>query len=944
MILCERMRASSSSGLRVTAIFLLNSFKRVNCVLIASLLPLTTLDSSLAQSKIDFSRDVRPILARHCFACHGPDEAQREGGLRLDTEAGLSTPADSGKLPVQPGKPVQSELLDRILGQSGDRMPPEDHAAALEEKHVLTLRAWIEQGATWNRHFAFLPLDSSPTLSVDTEIQRRHEHPIDLLLAPNRRAAGVRPAPSAKRRTLIRRLYLDTLGVPPDAEAVKAFVEDSHPAAWERLVDRVLASPLYGQRWARHWLDVARYGDSNGGDENHAYPHAFRYRDWTVDAWNHDLPFDDFVRWQIAGDLTKQIPPPFDHRAATTATGFLALGTKILAEKDPVKKQADIVDEQIDAMGRAFLGLTLGCARCHDHKFDPITQNDYYALAGIFHSSTIEMEQGLWTPENEVIAAQVDEAIEVIRAEKKTLEAKSETMLGKAAAFEAEDFDRGNIIVDRETYGVGIGIIGDPGAQENFVEYDLEIETEGLHLIRIRYAARTSRPGQILIDGERIKENAMAETTGGWMPEHQRWSTEASLELTRGAHILRIESQPMMVHIDKIAVIPADKFEGLAPLEKQLAELKAKIDDLVGKRPAPIPTMTMSEGEVKDVALHIRGSHLDLGDLVSRGMPSVLTSIPSGISNGSSGRQELADWLVDPEQGGRLSRRVMVNRLWHWHFGQGLVASTDDFGLQASPLKHEPLLDFMASELVHHAGSIKQIQRLILTSAAYRMDSRDASPESETADPANSTWHRWESRRLDAETLRDTMLWHAGRLDLGLLGENLSVKAQDPSPTDLQNNHMAYSGFRRRSVYLPIVRSNTYKWLTLFDFPNSSACVGKRDETVVPTQALMLLNDQHLVDLAKDVARAIVSELAIKDGLAGTKESPASVVDPQAYPKRLFVKLLGREPSAQETTVLADMLSASSSSVSSEESREPSEIQIQLAHVLLMSNEFFYLP
>ena len=180
MILCDRMRASSSSGLRVTALFLLNSFKRVNCVLIASLLLLATLNSSQAQSKIDFSRDVRPILARHCFACHGPDEAQREGGLRLDTEAGLSTSADSGKIPVQPGKPVQSELLDRILGQSGDRMPPEDHAAALEEKDVLTLRAWIEQGATWNRHFAFLPLDSSPTLSIETENQRRHEHPIDV--------------------------------------------------------------------------------------------------------------------------------------------------------------------------------------------------------------------------------------------------------------------------------------------------------------------------------------------------------------------------------------------------------------------------------------------------------------------------------------------------------------------------------------------------------------------------------------------------------------------------------------------------------------------------------------------------------------------------------------------------------------------------------------------
>ena len=325
-------------------------------------------------------------------------------------------------------------------------------------------------------------------------------------------------------------------------------------------------------------------------------------------------------------------------------------------------------------------------------------------------------------------------------------------------------------------------------------------------------------------------------------------------------------------------------------------------------------------------------------------MPGVLTTSAVPIAETSSGRRELADWLVDPQQGGRLSSRVMANRLWHWHFGRGLVASTDDFGLQASPLRHEALLNFLAAELTDRSGSIKQVQRLLLNSAAYRMSTESRSPEFLEVDPANATWYRWEARRLDAETLRDSMLWHSGGLDLGLAGENLSVKSQDPSPTDLQNNHLAYSGFRRRSVYLPIVRSNTYKWLTLFDFPNSSACVGRRDETVVPTQALMLLNDQHLVELAEQVAHKTLAELSLMPEVQPTGESPLSKAGSKRFADRLFENLMGRKPNSKELGILVELATSNDSVAESDTPLQPTRSQIQLAQVLLMSNEFFYLP
>ena len=361
-------------------------------------------------SAIDYGAVIAPILSRHCLECHGPDAQQREGGLRLDSQKSAKGKLESGVRAIVPGKPSASELIARVTSTSDDRMPPSDHATALSPTEIEQLTHWIQQGAKWETHWAFdAPIRRSPP---NVHNGKWIQNPIDQFILAKLEQESLAPRPAAAPRKLARRLYFDLTGLPPTPQQISDFLADDRPNAWERLVDRLLATPQYGQRWGRHWLDVARYGDSNGGDENHAYPLAWRYRDYVISSFNEDLPFDDFVHEQLAGDLlngtanasllnrpnsakTKLSDQDYRKTARITATGFLAMGTKILAEQDEVKKQADIVDEQIDTVGKTFLALTLGCARCHDHKFDPVSIDDYYSMAAVFQG----IEFGSRSPE-----------------------------------------------------------------------------------------------------------------------------------------------------------------------------------------------------------------------------------------------------------------------------------------------------------------------------------------------------------------------------------------------------------------------------------------------------------------------------------------------------------------------------------------------------------------
>lgn len=882
-------------------------------------------DDAPSVAQVSYARDVAPILAQHCLECHGPDAAQREAGLRLDMREASVAKLESGRSAIVPGDTEGSELVRRIQAKGDERMPPPEASDELTDEEVQTLVDWIEQGAIWETHWAFTP----PTRPQLPPVQQQAwvKNDIDRFILARLEDAELHPIEPADRRTLIRRVYLDVLGVPPTPSEASEFLGDESPAAWQRCIDRLLASPLYGQRWGRHWLDVARYGDSNGGDENHAYPLAWRYRDYVILALNGDLPFDEFVREQLAGDLMNMESPDNARQGdRVTATGFLALGTKILAERDKVKMRADLVDEQIDTIGKSFLALTLGCARCHDHKFDPIPATDYYALAGILHSTNLG-DHEVATEEGQKRKADYDRQLAALNDNVAQLQQQLENATGDVIDRQAEKFDRGNVIIDHDNWGKGVGIISDPGAQENFAEYDVDLKDAGLHLVQLRYAAQNARPGRLLINGKVAREKAISQTTGGWYPKDQRWFSEGLHSLQKGNNVVRVESAPLMSHIDRIRLIRHEKDSDLAQLLKRLDQLEAEVAQLKQNPPSSVLVMAVNDGDVKNVRLHLRGSHLSLGDEVPRGFPGIVAAKVMASDGGSfpitearSGRLQLARWMTDTEIGsGGQTARVIANRIWHWHFGRGLVGTPNNFGMQGQRPTHPQLLDWLAVELVEGDWSLKSLHRHILLSATYQ---QSVNPR------ANRLYQGMPRRRLDAETIRDSLLLHAGRLDLALDGSPLTVKSQDPSPADLKKNEESYRMYRRRSVYLPVVRSNVYRFLTLFDFPNAATPVGRRDTTTVPTQALLLLNDPFVMQQAEQIATR-------------TREDHNTESDSERI-TALYERLFSRPPTLGEQRLSIEFLREFAATLGAESESIPLAAWTALCHTLIQSSEFVY--
>jgi hypothetical protein len=563
-----------------------------------------------------FEREVRPLLVSRCYECHGP-ESKGEGGLKLDSRAAALRGGASGPA-VVPGSPDDSLLIDAIRYGDVFQMPPQ---SKLPEDEIAIITKWVRQGAAWPGDEALVrAADESDELTEEEKsfwaflpprepaVPAVHQadwpnSPLDHFILSRLEEQGLSPAAAADRRTLIRRATFDLTGLPPTPEEVAAFVTDEAPDAFARVVDRLLASPHYGERWGRHWLDVARYADSNGMDENLAFGSAFRYRDYVVAAFNQDKPFDRFVLEQLAGDLLSEEGGVEDLQRIV-ATGFLSLGPKMLAEDDPVKMEMDIVDEQVDTVGRAFLGLTLGCARCHDHKFDPISTEDYYALAGIFKSTkTMENfsvvavwnERPLATREqraridelNARIAAMQGEIdsrvgqgnesllaaarpraaeylVSAVCQEQLTDPARS-LMTGPAGGqtpgtilIEAESFSRGNALIQTTGYGEGIGVIYNAGTLPNVAEYDVTLPTAATYQLEIRYAAADARPVQLSINGDVVKADAAGHITGSWYPDTQAWAVEGVFPLAAGVNVIRLERAEPFPHFDKLALVPRE--------------------------------------------------------------------------------------------------------------------------------------------------------------------------------------------------------------------------------------------------------------------------------------------------------------------------------------------------------------------------------------------------
>ncbi len=634
--------------------------------------------------------------------------------------------------------------------------------------------------------WAFQPLRKPPVPAAGCD------HPIDNFLEPEIRAQGLIKAAPSDRAGWLRRVTFDLTGLPPTPAEVQAFLDDRSTEAAERVVDRLLASPAYGERWARHWLDVVRYADYHDADEKARTAsceplEAWRYRDWVRDSFNRDLPFDQFVIHQIAGDLLPNPNGPEAggiYPAGLIATGFLVNGAWDRGDADKEKMVSDMVDDQIDAVGKAFLGLTLGCARCHDHKFDPISTQDYYGLAGIFYSTHIM--ENLGTKGGEITLKRVPLVSRSEAAMRDGLVLQLEAIKGKLAALDK---------------------LSPPVAPDHPERRALERERDALQAgLPPPYPA------------------ALAAQEGG-MPG------------------------------------------GLFP-------------------------------NIQDVPLHIRGSYTRLGAPVPRHLPAFFAGGEQPSIARGSGRRELAEWIASLKN--PLTARVIVNRVWQWHFGEGLVRTPNNFGLLAEPPTHPALLDWLATQFIEDGWSLKKLHRRILLSAAYQRGGF-ASEEQVARDPENRWLARFSARRLEAEAIRDAMLEASGKVDRKLGG---------PAGADL--------AAPRRSLYVQTARWDRSNFATLFDAANPDACVEKRIVSTVAPQALFLLNHDFVRRCAAEVAQRLLRENG-PDELAGIQS---------AY------RLLFSRPARPEEVQIAQRILRGES--------DRAAGWRDLAHVLLCSNEFAY--
>ena len=840
-----------------------------------------------------FEAKIRPLLIEKCVDCHGPEK--QESDLRLDKYAAMLSGGVSGPA-IVPGKADESLMIAAIhYKDAALQMPPDGKLADAE---IELLKDWVNRGAPHPEASDTAPSVAPRRTPIDLEEARKFwafrsltrpaipvvqddqwvQTPIDAFILATLRSQGLRPNRPADKVTLIRRMTYDMTGLPPSPEDVAEFLADDSPGAVARLVDRLLESKEYGEHWGRHWLDIARYADSNGLDENVAHGNAWRYRDYVVRSLNQDKPLDRFIIEQIAGDLlAKQelasagVPADADPSTIAVspevadlriATGFLALGPKVLAEADKVKMRMDIIDEQIDTIGKAFMGLTFGCARCHDHKFDPISTADYYAMAGIlgstqtmetfktvakWHENPIASEgliasrashQKRIDAQKAKIDARFTAAVAVLRAE----QAATKAAEAKAAADAAKD-------------------AADKAAAAQQAADKAAAEAAKVNGVANPQAAASDAPG-----------NAQAAA-----PQEV---PAATLQNAQTAAAAPPQEKP-------------EELEAKFP-EAVRSELKGLRDELAALEKAmpPLPTAmgVKDEAEITDQKIHVRGSHLTLGASVPRGVPVVLTpGEPIAMPPASSGRLELAKWLVSPDN--PLTPRVLVNRVWRWHFGRGLVPSVDNFGLLGEAPTHPELLEWLASELPRCGWSLKSLHRLILLSSTYQMSS-EPDEASVAIDQDNRYWWRADIRRLEAESIRDGLLAASGRLDRSTGGSMLHVGNHEFIFNHTSKDETNYDT-TRRSLYLPVIRNNLYDGFTLFDYSTADVVNGDRQASTVAPQALFMLNSEIVLSSAEALADRLLREEAADD---------RQRVD------RLYAMTLSRYPETEESAAVLDFL------------------------------------
>jgi len=899
---------------------------------------------ALAADLTHFEQRIRPLLIENCIECHGPDK--QKGGLRLDSRGGWQTGGDSGPA-ITPGNLDASHLWRAVSYADRDlKMPPK---RKLKDSEIADLKLWIESGAADPReevvagkesakstradasYWSFQPPKASPPPAVQDKAWPMNA--IDRFILAKLEANHLKPAAGADPRTLLRRLSFDLTGLPPSTAAVPT------EEGYEALVDSMLASDAFAERFASHWLDMARFAESSGGGRSLPFKDAWRFRDYVLESIRDDAPIDRMINEQLAGDLM-----PFEnaaqHRRQLTATGFLVLGPTNYEEQDKGMLRMDIVDEQLDTMGRAFLGMTIGCARCHDHKFDPISTRDYYAMAGILRSTKTlrnytdnvahwidmplpldgEAESRMQAHERQVNALKSQ-----IASLKDDLRDADSANLRKQKTITPADLP-GIVVDDSEAqkvgewkeskmYGpyIGSGYVSDinEGKGEKTISFPAKLPKTGRYEVRVAFNAGPNRAERAMVnilhaDGEELKDLKLSTTNlkGLQFASMGTYRFEGD---GQGFVLISNAGSQGYVTVDAVQFLPAGadagevaaKKESSAAerIQKELSTLEKQLKVLQKDLPPRPEAMSVADDDApEDAKVHIRGSIRNLGAPVPRGFIQAALSpgASSAIPGDSSGRLQLAQWITSRDN--PLTARVMVNRVWQWVFGVGIVRSTDNFGSTGELPSHPELLDYLAVRFMEDGWNLKRLVKEMVMSRTYRMTSHGVP---DAADPDNRLLSRMNRKRLDAECIRDAMLAAAGTLENAFGGPNIGdAKAVDSNDTKVQNLEYAYQfNDTRRSVYTAAFRNVRHPIFEVFDFADINQPIAQRTTSTVATQALLLMNSPKVIEQARAAADLLL-------------QTPG---DAESRLRLAFQRSLQREPTPEERTQVLDYLDSSQS-------------------------------
>lgn len=863
-----------------------------------------------------FEKKIRPVLVEKCYSCHSAQAPKLKANLRLDTREGLLKGGDMGPA-LKPGDPEGSLLIRAIRYKDEDlRMPPKER---LPKPVVADFEEWVRRGAPDPRaggapaaakasdpksaaraHWAFQPI-ADPALPA---VRRADwvRTPVDRFILAGLEEKGLAPSPEADRRTLLRRLSYDLTGLPPSPEDVEAFVRDAGPEAYERAVDRLLASPHFGERWARHWLDLARYADTKGyvGQEDRRYPFAYTYRDWVIRAFNEDLPYDRFIVLQLAADRAAGDA----NRRDLAAMGFLTVGRRFL------NNIHDIIDDRIDVVTRGLLGLTVSCARCHDHMYDPVSTKDYYALYGVFASSQEPkdlpvLEPREKTPDHlafEKELAERREAIERFRREQHarlTGDLRKPEVIAKylLACVQARTAESVKDVAGKQDLSAY--------ALERWRAFLEKAAGSGDAIFALWRAYAALPPGEFAARAAAVKLDGIcppvaraferppaslaeaARKYGEILAAHDREEPFEEPDREALRKVLRAPETPAQVPLAEV-----ERLFTRAERDKK-RQLENRVEELKATHPgAPEHAMVLTDlPEPREPRVFVRGNPNQPGEAVPR---RFLTLLGGKIFREGSGRLELAREIARPDN--PLTARVWVNRVWGYLFGRPIVGTPSDFGVRSDAPTHPELLDWLARRFVEEGWSTKKLIRLLVRSAAYRQSSEDR-PEGLAADPENRRLWKMNRKRLDFEAMRDSLLAVSGRLDRTMGGravplvtnptakmrmeaETIKVDVGDPSKDSFAT---------RRSVYLFVDRQNLPGAMRVFDFASPDTHSPRRYETTVPQQALFMLNGRFVVEQAR--------------ALAARSEAAGSGGDPARRVEALYRLAFGRAPAPAETAL-----------------------------------------